>query len=67
LHQVIPNIQRYREIALANHPALHHKNPNAAYQKFAKAAEAFDILYDRMFWMIKPKKGRFMTSLERIS
>lgn len=36
----------YRDLALANHPALQHANPNAAYQRFSQAAEAFDVLHD---------------------
>jgi DnaJ-class molecular chaperone len=47
MFQVNLVISRYREIALAYHPALQHPNPNLAYQIFAQAAEAFDVLYDR--------------------
>lgn len=43
----IPQIcAKYHEVALANHPALQHENPNLAYQRFAEAAEAFDVLHD---------------------
>ena len=35
----IPQIcAKYHEVALANHPALQHENPNLAYQWFAEAA-----------------------------
>lgn len=61
----IPQIcAKYHEIALANHPALQHSNPNAAYQRFAQAAEAFDVLYDRIFKLMKPKRRVSTTSTD---
>jgi hypothetical protein len=32
------NLYSYRDIALNNHPALQHQNPNQAYQVFSQAA-----------------------------
>jgi hypothetical protein len=62
MFQVYKIIFRYREIALVYHPALQHPNPNLAYQKFAQAAEAFDVLYDRTPSIIQPKKNIFTIS-----
>ena len=38
LHTVSSNPLSYRDIALNNHPALCHPNPNQAYQTFSQAA-----------------------------
>jgi DnaJ-class molecular chaperone len=56
LSKVDENLFSYRELALANHPALQHPNPNAAYQRFAQAAEAFDVLHDGKKWFYTVEK-----------